>query len=170
MPRGPEAIVKIIARLFLAFTVISIVELYLLLQVARITNWWVTIALVILPGIGGAWLARREGTRAIGEIGRAIQLQREPAGAIMDGVIVLVASALLIAPGVLTDLTGLALLIPPVRVAVGGWARKRIRRMIDDRLASGSLAVHTGGSSVFDGFGAGSDYEVIDAEDIPKPR
>ena len=96
-----------------------------------------------------------------------MMLQREPTGAILDGAIVLVAAALLITPGVLSDLTGLALLIPPVRRRVRDYARARIRAAIDRRLASGSIRF-----SDFATFAAGGDpgYEIIDAEDMPKRR
>ena len=81
----------------------------------------------------------------------------------LDGAIVLVAGTLLITPGVLTDLTGLMLLIPPVRRGVGEYARRRVRRAIDQRLASGSIRM-----GEFGPFGGDGSFEVIDAEDIRK--
>ena len=161
---------KILAKLFLVFTIVTVLELFLLLELAHLTNWWVTAAMIIGPGLLGAWLARREGTRAIGEISRALSLQREPAGAIMDGVLVLVAGALLITPGVLTDLAGVALLVPPIRRVVNNYTRTRIRKAIDDRLTDGRFSVINIGSAGFGGFDGADSYEVIDAEDIPKPR
>ncbi len=161
---------KIVARLFVLFTVVTVIELFLLLELAHYTNWWVTIAMIILPGIVGAWLARREGTRALGEISKALSLQREPAGAILDGVLVLLAAAFLITPGVLTDLAGVALLIPPVRRIVNNYTRVRIRRAIDARMSDGRFSVVNVGSAAFGGFDAGESYDVIDAEDIPKRR
>jgi UPF0716 protein FxsA len=157
--------VKIVARLFLLFTLVSVVEVYLLLKVAQITSWWVTAAMVFVPGILGAWLAKREGAKAIREVGAALSLQREPTEAILDGAIVLVAAAFLIAPGVLTDLTGLALLVPPVRRMVREAIRARVRRAIDRKIASGGIRMVD-----FRNFGpmGGRDYDVIDAEDIPK--
>jgi UPF0716 family protein affecting phage T7 exclusion len=80
--------------------------------------------------------------------------------------LVLVAGALMVAPGVLTDLTALALLLPPVRARVAGYVGKRIRTKIERKLRDGSLFVHGGGPGPGP-FGAGS-YEVIDAEDIPR--
>ena len=145
---------KTVARLFLLMTVVTMVELFLLLKLGQLTSWWVTVAMIVVPGLLGAWLARREGARALGAIREAMSLQREPAGAILDGVIVLVAAVLLMTPGVLTDLTGLALLVPPVRLVVREYAKRRLRSALDRRIASGS--VHVGG------------YEVIDADDIPK--
>ena len=145
---------KTVARLFLLMTIVTMVELFLLLKLGQVTSWWVSVAMVVVPGLVGAWLARREGARALGAIREAMSLQREPAGAILDGVLVLVAAVLLITPGVLTDLTGLALLLPPVRQVVREYAKRRLRSALDRRITSGS--VHVGG------------YEVIDAEDIPK--
>jgi UPF0716 protein FxsA len=135
-------------------TVVTMVELFLLMKLGQATSWWVSVAMIVIPGLLGAWLLRREGAKAFGAIREAMSLQREPAGAILDGVIVLVAAVLLITPGVLTDLTGLALLVPPVRKVVREYARRRLKTALDRRLASGSMRM--GG------------YEVIDAEDIPK--
>ena len=155
---------KLLARLFLLFTLVTIVELYLLLKLAEVTNWWVTVAMVVVPGLVGAWLAKREGIKAFRGIREAASLTREPTGAILDGVIVLLAATLMITPGVLTDLTGLALLLPPVRRRVAVVVRTRFRRWLDRHVASGPVNVDLGR------FGGGGTYEVIDAEDIPRPR
>lgn len=156
---------RTVAKLFLLFTLVSTVELYLLLKIGEWTSWWVTVGLIFVPGIAGAWLAKREGARALREVQAALSLQREPTGAILDGVIVLVAGALLIAPGVLTDLTGIALLIPPVRRLAREYAKRRLRRYVDGRLGSGSIGIVDLGRYAA---GGARDYDVIDAEDIPK--
>jgi UPF0716 protein FxsA len=136
------------------------VEVYLLLALARATSWWAALAMVVVPGILGAWLVKHEGLKALGGVREALSLAREPTGAILDAVLVLLAGAFLITPGVLTDLTGLALLLPPVRRKVAAYSRTRIRRAIDRHLAEGAIRVpgfeHAG-------------HEVIDAEEI-RPR
>lgn len=167
MPKGED--VKTIAKLFLLFTVVTTVELALLLELARFTSWWVAVATIILPGLVGAWLVRREGARAYRAVLESVSLQREPTGAILDGVIVLVASVLLITPGVLSDLTGLALLIPPIRAVAREALRRRVRSAIDRRLSSGQIRFSGFGVDA-GGFGVPSGGEVIDAEDIPRPR
>lgn len=159
---------RIVARLFLLFTIVTAVELFLLLKLAELTNWWVTVAMIVVPGIVGAWLAKREGAKALGQIREALGLRREPAGAILDGVLVLLAGALLITPGVLTDLAGLLLLVPPVRAAVRQFAQRRIRRAIDRHVESGSMRIVDLGRFEYGASDAG--YDIIDAEDIPKPR
>ena len=160
---------KTVGKLFLLFTVVTTVELVLLLKLADATSWWVSVAMIVIPGLAGAWLLKREGAKAFRAVAEAMSLQREPTGAIIDGVLVLVASILLITPGVLTDLTGLALLIPAVRAVARETIRRRVRAAVDQRLSEGRIRVAT-----FDGFtggpfGAANHADVIDAEDIPKP-
>jgi UPF0716 protein FxsA len=161
--------VKTVGKLFLLFTVVTTVELVLLLKLADATSWWVSVAMIVIPGLAGAWLLKREGAKAFRAVAEAMSLQREPTGAIIDGVLVLVASILLITPGVLTDLTGLALLIPAVRAVARETIRRRVRAAVDQRLSEGRIRVAT-----FDGFtggpfGGANHADVIDAEDIPKP-
>lgn len=158
---------KTIAKLFFLFTLVSAIEVFLLLELTRATSWWVTLITIFVPGVLGAWLAKREGGRAFRQVIAAISLQTEPTGAIVDGAIVLCASVLLIAPGVLTDVTGLLLLVPPVRRVAREYAKRRLRRAIDRKLSSGAFRVVDMG-----GFGAagGGGGEIIDAEDIPKSR
>ena len=160
---------KTIGKIFLLFTVVTTVELLLLLKLAEVTSWWVSAAMIVIPGLVGAWLLKREGAKAFRAVVEAMSLQREPTTVILDGMLILVASVLLITPGVLTDLTGLALLVPAVRGAVGEALRRRVRLAMDQRLSEGRIRVAT-----FDGFngksaGPGGYAEVIDSEDIPKP-
>lgn len=161
---------KTIGKLFLLFTLVTTVELFLLLELAEWTSWWVSAAMIVLPGLAGAWLLKREGTKAFRAVVEAMSLQREPTTVILDGVLILVAGVLLITPGVLTDLTGLALLIPAVRAVAREAIRRRVRTAVDQRLSEGRIRVAT-----FDGYGDGPfggarHADVIDAEDIPKPR
>jgi UPF0716 protein FxsA len=114
-------------RLFLLFTLIPLVELILLVWIALQTNWMVTLAMIFLPGLLGAWLARREGLRCLREVRRQVLQGELPSGTLLEGLLILVAGALLITPGVLTDLAGFALLIPPVRRRVGRWLTERLR-------------------------------------------
>jgi UPF0716 protein FxsA len=158
---------RTLGKLFFLFTVISVIELYLLFELAQMTSWAVTIATVLVPGIAGAWLARREGAKALRSIREALLLGQEPTDAIMNGAAVLVASTLLIAPGVLTDVAGLCLLLPGVRRPVLGFARRRIREAVDRRLRSGNVVVF-GGAPYVPRYDEGP-HEIIDAEDIPRP-
>ncbi|MCY4442050.1 MAG: FxsA family protein, partial [Deltaproteobacteria bacterium] len=91
------------ARLLLLFTVVPLVELYLLIEVGSVIGGLNTILLVLGTGALGAFLARLEGLRTLGQIQRNLNQGIVPAEEMVDGVIILVAGLLLITPGILTD-------------------------------------------------------------------
>lgn len=111
-------------RLFLLFTVVPLVELVLLFVLADHTGWEFALALVLITGIAGAALARWQGLRCLRRFHEQTAAGRIPADPLMDGLMILVAAALLVTPGVLTDLAGFALLLPPVRSVL----KRRVRR------------------------------------------
>ncbi|HVI02875.1 MAG TPA: FxsA family protein [Enhygromyxa sp.] len=155
-----------LGRLFLLFTLIPLAEIYLLVKLGGLMGVWPTLALVFVTGALGASLARREGRRAIASYQAALAKGQLPEEGIVSGLLILVGGVLLIAPGVLTDVTGLALMIPPVRRAVA----KRINARLQKRIADGSVQVMhlgaggLGGFSGFDSRGAGQEGVVVDAE------
>ena len=51
-----------------------------------------------------------------------------PADSLLDGLMILIASALLVTPGVLTDAFGFLCLIPAFRTLVKGELVRRLRR------------------------------------------
>lgn len=116
--------------LFLLFTVGPLVELSLLLYVGSQVGWLATVGLVLLTGIVGASLARWQGVKALRRVQRRIGRGQMPADELFDGVLILVAGIVLVTPGILTDLMGFGLLIPPVRSVIKGvlrsWAKKNI--------------------------------------------
>lgn len=105
-------------RLLLLFTVLPLIELFVLVHLGRIMGLGPTIALVLLTGALGAWLARQQGLRTLGRLRADLAAGRLPAEALVDGVLILLAGAVLLTPGLLTDLAGFAILTPPIRNAV----------------------------------------------------
>ncbi len=116
-----------LVRLFLLFTLIPLVELALLFWISQHTGWRFTLGLVIVTGVVGAWLARREGLRCWLEVQRQLAEGKLPAEPLLDGLMILVAGAVLITPGVLTDLVGFALLVPPIRGLVRRYLAARFQ-------------------------------------------
>jgi UPF0716 protein FxsA len=109
-------------RLLLLFIVVPFIELFLLLYLADVTSWQVSLALVIIPGVLGTLLARGQGWRVWSRIRAELGAGRMPTDPLLDAVLIFVAGALLLTPGVLTDLLGITLLIP--------WTRKYARRWL----------------------------------------
>ncbi|MDA1014856.1 MAG: FxsA family protein, partial [Planctomycetota bacterium] len=108
-------------RLLILFTVVPLVELWLLVKLSLHTGILSTVALVLITGAAGAWLARRQGIETLRRI-RAESLQgRMPTDEVLDGILILVAGAVLLTPGIITDAIGFLLLIPPARSVVKRW-------------------------------------------------
>lgn len=119
----------VLIRLLLLFLVVPFVELVLLLYIAELTDWRIAIGLVVVTGIAGSLLARSQGIRVFHRIRSESAAGRVPAEALLDALMIFVAGALLLTPGVLTDLLGFALLIPAsrkyFRVRLTQWFRGR---------------------------------------------
>lgn len=124
-------------RLVLLFTVVPLVELTILVQLGRWMGLGATVALVLATGIAGAWLARWQGVAVLRRIQGDLAEGRMPAGALLDGALILAAGAVLLTPGLLTDLVGLALLVPPLRALV----RRRIGDALRRRMQTGAAQV-----------------------------
>ena len=104
-------------RLILLFVVVPLLELFLLLQLAEWTSGSFTFALVLLTGIVGATLARRQGWQVISRLQNELNRGELPTTTLLDALMIFVAGALLITPGVLTDVVGFSLLVPAARRA-----------------------------------------------------
>jgi UPF0716 protein FxsA len=113
-------------RLLALFIGVPMVEMVLLIQLGQLVGLWPTLALIVVTGMLGAALARREGLRVWRDVQREMQAGRMPTASLVDGLLILVAGAVLLTPGLLTDAVGFFLLIP------GG--RRVVRRFVSSRL------------------------------------
>jgi UPF0716 protein FxsA len=118
-------------RLAVLFTAIPIVELYILIKIGQMIGALPTIAIVLVTGIVGAGLARQQGARVWFEIEMQMQQGVFPADRLIDGLLLVVAGAVLITPGVLTDILGFAILIPLSRAPIREWVKSRLSRMMN---------------------------------------
>ena len=125
-------------RLFLLFTLIPLIELYLLITVGSYLGAGLTILVVLGTGMAGAYLARLEGWRTWQKIQSELQNGTAPANELIDGVLILAAGLLLITPGILTDVVGFGLLLPPTRAAL----QVALRRALEKRVQSTDIEVH----------------------------
>ena len=125
------------AKLLLLFTVVPIVELVVLLEVGRRIGTGATMLLILVTGVVGAVLARRQGVAALGHIRAELAAGQMPGPTIVDGVMILVAGALLITPGILTDIVGFLCLVPATRRSI----RARLSRAFIRAAGRGTLTV-----------------------------
>ena len=114
----------------MAFILVPIVELYVIIQVGHVLGVVNTLALLVLISFAGAWLMKREGLNTWQRAQRQVDAGLVPGRELVDGALILLAGALLLAPGFVTDAVGLVLLLPPVRAGVRGFARHRVERRL----------------------------------------
>ena len=112
------------------FIGLPIVELALLFKVHERVGLGPTILLVLLTGITGAALVRRQGIAILFRIQHEMAEGKLPAPQMIDGIMVLVAGALLVTPGLITDAVGFALLVPVIRDYIRGWLRKQLEQKV----------------------------------------
>ena len=120
-----------LALLVVIFIGVPFAEIYVLLQVGHAIGVVNTLALLILVSIVGAWLAKREGLGVIRRMQAALEAGRVPGKELIDGFLVLLAAALMLTPGFLTDIVAILLLLPPVRAVVRSELRRRFVRRIE---------------------------------------
>ncbi len=114
-------------KLFLLFAIIPVVELAILIKVGTVIGAGYTVLLVLSTAAIGAYLVKLEGIGIMARFQRNINEGAFPAEEIFDGAMVLVAGAVLITPGLITDLLGFILVFAPTREIL----KKHIRRYIE---------------------------------------
>jgi UPF0716 protein FxsA len=112
--------------LLLLFIVVPIVELYVILQVGQAIGALPTIALLIADSVLGSLLMRSQGRAAWRRFNSALAEHRIPHREVIDGALVIFGGALLLTPGFVTDLLGVALLLPPTRAIIRGVLARRL--------------------------------------------
>jgi UPF0716 protein FxsA len=113
------------------FIVVPMAELAVIIQVGQLIGVWWTIAILVADSILGSVLMRSQGRAAWRQFNAATRAGRVPAREVLDGALVIFGGALLLTPGFLTDVLGLALLLPPTRALVRGvLARRLAQRMV----------------------------------------
>lgn len=119
-------------RLLLALIIIvPALEIGVLILSGKTFGIPITILLIILTGVIGAWLAKKQGLETLRRAQDQMSYGQVPGDAIIDGICILVGAVLLLTPGFITDLTGFFLLLPNTRQMIKPFIGKTIRRLID---------------------------------------
>ena len=104
--------------LIVLFIVVPIAEFYVIIQVGEAIGLWPTLALLLADALLGSFLLKHQGRGAWRRFNEALAQRRFPGKEVVDGLLIVVGGTLLLAPGFLTDIVGLILLIPPTRAIV----------------------------------------------------
>jgi len=120
------------------FVGLPILELVVLLKVHEIFHFWPTFLLVVLTGVVGVSLVKRQGLAMLKKIQSEMAIGNVPTPQIIDGVMILIAGAFLITPGLITDTAGFLLLIPFIRKNIRFW----IKRKLEQKIRKGEVQVN----------------------------
>jgi UPF0716 protein FxsA len=121
----------VVPLLVILFIGVPFAELYVLIQVGHAIGVLDTLGLLLLVSIVGAWLAKREGLGVLRRMQAAVDAGRVPGTELLDGFLILMAAALMLTPGFLTDIVAILLLLPPVRAGLRRELRRRFARRIE---------------------------------------
>jgi UPF0716 protein FxsA len=158
--------------LLLAFLVVPIVELYLFVAVSSSIGFGAALFWIVAVSVAGAWLVKREGMGAITRANRKVASGELPTDELINGILIVVAGALMLTPGFLTDAVGLLLLLPPSRAVLRRVLRKRFQAgpiLIGGRFPGSSFpGGHMGGRGPA-GPGPRGSGDLWDAESWEEP-
>jgi UPF0716 protein FxsA len=133
--------------LALLFLLVPVAELYVIYQVGDAIGVGWTFLLLAADSLLGTLLLKSQGRAVWRRFNDNLAQGRVPHREVIDGVLVIFGGAFLITPGFLTDIVGLALLIPP--------SRAMFRRLVARRLGQRAVA---GGRRDYDVEGTARDY------------
>ena len=125
-------------RLFLLFTLVPAIELYLIIKVGSVIGAFNTILLIIFTGVVGAYYARQQGFRVVSNIQWKMQQGTVPGDDLVNGAMLLVGGAFLITPGFITDFAGFSLIFPPSREAI----KIGVKRYLEKKVRQGEVKVY----------------------------
>lgn len=108
------------------FTLVPLLELSLLLELAGRVGVVETLWICLFTGALGGWLARREGLSVVHQMRSELQEGKAPGQIVLEGASVFTGGLLLLTPGVATDLLGFALVVP--------WTRRRLVQALVHRV------------------------------------
>lgn len=110
--------------LFCLFILLPLAELYVIVQVGYAIGIWPTLAILLIDGFLGAWLARSQGRAVWQRFNAQMAAGKVPAREIVDGAMIILGGALLLSPGFITDIFGILLLLPPARAIWRGILKR----------------------------------------------
>ena len=113
---------------FLFFIVVPLIEVMLFITIGKYIGLWNTIIIIIITGIIGAILVKRQGITILNKTLEEIKSNKIPIFSIFEGIAILIAGAFLLTPGFLTDTLGCILLIPKTRNLIISYIATRLKK------------------------------------------
>ncbi len=118
-------------KILAPFLLVPLIELALLVEIGSHIGTLATVALILATGALGAFLARSQGLEVLRRLRAETAAGRLPAAPLVDGVIILLAGAVLLTPGVLTDILGFLCLVPAFRQFLKAVLWRKMRHWVE---------------------------------------
>lgn len=138
-----------------ALLIWPLIEIALFVTIGGWLGLWLTLAIVLGTAFAGVMLMRWRGLRAMADLRGQMKAMGNPLALAADQAVFMLAGVLLVLPGFMTDVMGLLLLIPPVRMALVAVMARRVHVRGAVRPAS----------DVIDG-----DYSEVEPPAVPRGR
>jgi UPF0716 protein FxsA len=120
----------VLAVLAVLFVIVPFAELYVIIQVSHQVGVLNTLVLLLTVSLAGAWLVKREGLGVVRRAQLRMNAGQMPGRELVDGILILLAGALMLAPGFLTDCVAILLLLPPIRAGVRAAALRYLEKRV----------------------------------------
>ena len=101
--------------LFVLFLALPLLEIVVLIKVGQSIGLWPTLGLLFLAAFLGMFIIRQQGLSMVGRMFDNMSQGSFAVTSIVDSYAKIAAGCLLIVPGFITDVLGIALLVPPLR-------------------------------------------------------
>ncbi|MBT2666242.1 MULTISPECIES: FxsA family protein [Bacillaceae] len=125
-------------KYFLMFIIaMPVVEIIVLLLSGNLIGFWPTLFLIVATGLIGAYLAKRQGMETWKKAQEQIRYGMMPGNEIIDGICIFIGAALLLSPGLISDIMGLILVFPPTR----NLLKPIVIRFIMNRVNKGKVTI-----------------------------
>lgn len=154
--------------LLVLFITVPLAEIAVFIELGGVIGLGWTLALIVLTAVVGTWMLRWQGFAVLSRAQRELERDRVPVLEVFEGLCLLLAGALLLTPGFITDAVGALLLLPPVRAVL----YRELRRRLEHRIVAGARG--PGPPPGDRGEAIDVDFEEVEPDDerepMPPPR
>ena len=120
--------------LFLLFLLVPLIEIGVFIEVGGLIGLLPTLGLILLTAVLGTWQLRAQGLSTLARARQQMDQGQLPAQELYDGFCLIIAGALLLTPGFVTDAVGFALFVPAFRRLLRHFIAQRIRMRAEVRM------------------------------------
>jgi UPF0716 protein FxsA len=120
--------------------IVPALEMWGIIEMGQWIGGWATFGLLILTGFLGARLVRTEGRKVWQQAQRQMEAGQVPGYTLLEGLCVLAGGIMLMAPGFISDIIGISMLLPVTRPLY----RIILYRWLERKVRSGNFSIYRG--------------------------